>query len=291
MTIAESGLVGHKPDDIRRPFVLNHKSLENFLREYFSHFPNLQLSSQTASLLASSSGDTLATHLNSRKRAILSHSVLHEYTRIVDVDRETEFVTSPLLKPNYFGTLAKIIGDQAITCPGYDFANHAAKHNSTVYMYLFAHRSSATPWPKWYGATQYDELLFTFAHPLASAASSHVSSRVTSPWTNPTHRYLNSEKLLASEIVTYWSNFAKHDSPNGDPKAANSAVYKNWPEYTLFEQNFDSTNLTNLNDAGRYMILKTNSTKVSRGYSLEICQFWNNYLPVLIRESGELNFK
>ncbi len=286
MTIAESGLVGQTPDEIRRPFVLNHKSLENFLREHFWHFPNLHSSLWMEAAHASSAAEILSTHLKNRKRAVLLHLILHEYTKMVDVDRETEFVTSPLLKPNYFSTLAKILGDKAIICPGYNFANHVAKHNSTVFMYLFAHRGSSTPWPRWYGATRGDEILFTFAHPLTGASSSHMSARVTSPWTNPTHRYLNSEKLLASEIITYWSNFAKHDSPNGDPRAANSAVYKNWPEYTLFEQNFDSSNLTNLNDAGRYMILKTNSTKVSRGYSLEICQFWNNYLPMIITESG-----
>jgi hypothetical protein len=282
MTIANSGLLGFKAEEIRRPFVLNHKSLENFLREYFLHFPNLHQSSHEPS------SEGLAGHLSARKRAALLHSILHEYTRLVDVERETEFLTSPLLKPNYFGTLAKIIHDQATVCPGYEFIDHVTKHNTApVFMYLFAHRGSSTPWPRWFGATQRDEVLFTFAHPVGVHSRSAAASIVPSPWTNPNHRYLNSERLLTSEILAYWSNFVRFDSPNGDPLTVAPSAHKPWPEYTLFEQNFESTNLTNLNDAGRYMILKTNSTKVSRGYGLEICQFWNNYLPLLIKESGE----
>ena len=271
MLIGYSGLAGTRQDEIRKQRVINHKSLENFLKCYFSNY------AATASVHHNPS-----VH-NVHRTRLLINSILHEYTKIVDVDHETEYVTSPLLKPNYFNTLAKIISDQMFTCPGYELANHVAKHNNSVFMYLFAHRVSSTPWPRWYGATHGDEMAFTFAQPIATHSSGESAS-AASPWTNPSHRYLNSEKLLTSEIISYWSNFAKFDSPNG---VSTAASYKIWPEYTLFEQNFESTNLTNLNESGRYMILKTNGTKVSRGYSLEICQFWNNYLPRLLKENGK----
>lgn len=222
---------------------------------------------------------------NSFKTHMLVSSILHEYTKIVDSQREGKLVTSPLLKPNYFNTLAKIIGDQMITCPGYEFANYAAKFETPVYLYLFAHRISSTPWPRIYGATHGDELVFTFAHPLADLSRQSnqqtVSAAVT--WNNPTHRYLRSEKALGNEIVYYWSNFAKYDSPNGP---VNYHSYKNWPQYTLFEENFESTNLTNLNESTRYLILKTNGTRISRGYSLDSCQFWSTYLPKIVQDIG-----
>jgi carboxylesterase type B len=281
--IAFTGILGLSNQQIKKPYSINHRTLQNFLKDYFKFYPNLK-----------SHHHNYHESNTKYRNNLITDSILHDYTKIVDQQTQ-ENLTSPLIKPNYFNTLGKIIGDEMFTCPGYDFANYLAKFNSTVYMYLFAHRISSTPWPRWFGATHGDELAFTFAHPIVQRQpiydpDYHYEDKTSvNPWSHPNHRYLNSEKQLTIEIITYWSNFAKYNDPNGKEEKL-----KHWPPYTLFEQNFDQSfnassnisNMTNLHDSGRYMILKTNGTKVSRGYSLEICQLWNSYLPKLIRDHG-----
>lgn len=253
MYTAYSGLFGLGQDDIRKQQNVNHTTLISFLKSYFSFYPTYpQESSQ-----------------------LMINSVLHEYTKILD-ETNMDGITSPLIKPSYFSALSKIIGDQMFKCPAYKFADLLAKENSEVYVYLFAHRVSSTPWPGSYGATHGDEMAFTFAHTISSRREESIIG--VNPWANPKHRYSNGEKALTRDIVTYWSNFVWSSSPN----RKSSGFVKNWPKYTLLS--VDAENMTDPSESVRYLILKTNGTRVNRGYALDACQFWNSYLPSLLKE-------
>ncbi|RNA29356.1 acetylcholinesterase [Brachionus plicatilis] len=213
-----------------------------------------------------------------KSKQLALNAILHEYTRMVS-ETDDDGILNFLAKPSYFAMLNKIIGDFIFKCPTYKFVNLMAKNNNQVYLYLFAHRISSTPWPSWYGATHGDDLAFLFSYPLATNTNGAFESE--NPWSKNTHRYSENEKKLNEEILKYWSSFVY----NSDPNLANSA--RIWPKYSLLNYDSDIGNMTDPSEAGRYIILRSSGSKVGRGYSLESCQFWNSYLPSLVKESGK----
>jgi carboxylesterase type B len=58
--------------------------------------------------------------------------------------------------------------------------------------YYYAHRASNDPWPSWSGVKHGDEIDFTFGLPL-----------------NDPGEFMADELDLATDVVTYWTNFAK----------------------------------------------------------------------------------
>lgn len=60
-------------------------------------------------------------------------------------------------------------------------------------MYLYSHRSTVNPWPKWTGVMHADEINFVFGEPL-----------------NPNLDYTEEERNLSKRIMRYWSNFARY---------------------------------------------------------------------------------
>lgn len=254
--LAYAGLVGETLEEIRKQKNLNHSTFANFVKNHFAFYPNYP----------------------NKANELVFKAIIHEYTRILEETNEDE-IFSPLVRPSYFQALGKVIGDSLFKCPAYRLSDLLAKHSSDVYLYLFAHRLSSTPWPSWYGATHGDDLAFTFAHPISSRKEDSIVG--VNPWANPKHRYSNGEKVLTKEMIDYYSNFAKFNTPNG------REVKKHWPKYTLLNLDDKTANMSDPSEAGRYMIFKTNGTRVNRGYSVEICQFWNYYLPNVIRHQGK----
>lgn len=96
--------------------------------------------------------------------------------------------------PDYRDLLSDIIGDSTLVCPSIDFASAHAARSRKVFMYQFAHRTSASPMPKWTGVMHVFEVDHVFGVPLSS---------------NSVHQYSNEEKVLSRQVVTYWTNFAK----------------------------------------------------------------------------------
>ena len=244
--------------DIHSKPHMSHSALVDYLDSYFAFYPNFPEPSNK----------------------LIINSILHEYTKILD----SKIENAPIEKENYFFKLSKIIGDQFIKCPTYEFIDLIAQHNSKIYLYLFAHRVSSTPWPQWYGAVHGDDLAFTFAHSIGEKRVENQKISVN-PWSSPKLDYTNSEKILTNEMIAYWSNFARFDTPNRPSS-------KHWPEYTskhIFneQENEYSQNET---QPGRYIIFKTGEIKINRGYSVEVCKFWNNYLPNLLLEIGLIFF-
>ena len=183
----------------------------------------------------------------------------------------TDFVT----KINYFRQLVRVLSDHEYVCPTYKLGDMFAELNNNVYMYLYSHRVSSTPWPKQYGAVHGDDLAFTFAFPLQTKNTSSQA------WSMPHGDYFKNEKLLANEIVNYWANFVKYDSPNEPDREAE------WPEYRLIKRTY-SEFARSQDLSAKYMVFKSTGNRASRGYSLETCIFWNSYLPRVLRNHGEL---
>lgn len=252
--IAKSGLLGFKTAELKKQQNISHNDLANFLNEYFAYYPNYPLSISKMVL----------------------DLILHEYTKLTTSKDDLNLPLS-LIKSNYFSDLSKILADQAFVCPAYKFSDALSKYGANVYLYLYSHRVSSSQWPIWYGAVTGDELAFTFGHTIANNKQKTTISY--NPWANPKHLYTNNEKILTKEIIGYWSNFIKFNNPNSDWESVK------WPQYTLY--NRDDENVP-FSQSGQYMVFKINGTKVSRGYSLEQCKFWNSYLPSLVDQHGKL---
>ncbi|KAH9371332.1 hypothetical protein HPB48_021994 [Haemaphysalis longicornis] len=88
--------------------------------------------------------------------------------------------------------LDEIVGDYHFTCPVVQFAELLSKANATVYQYVFSHRSSLNPWPKWMGVIHGEEISFEFGGPF-----------------NATEQCDEVDKALSGRVMQYWANFAK----------------------------------------------------------------------------------
>ena len=230
--------------------------LTSFIKRYFAYSPNYP-------------------SLNSE---LFFHLVTHEYTKQTEGSEHLNLPAELTNKISYFRQLTKIIGDQGFVCPAYKIGDMFAKFNNQVYMYLYSHRISTTPWPRDYGAVHGDDLALTFAYPLAENRDNNATSN---PWASPDAVYFKNEKLLASEMIEYWANFVRFDNPNEPTNAVNQ-----WPQYKAASGSAQEQ----LN--AQYIVFRSTGNRPSRGFSLESCILWNSYLPKIIAEHGEfvLNF-
>ena len=117
-------------------------------------------------------------HLNKMQRAVLQH----EYTNWVNpVNKYT----------NWIDSVNKYVGDQHFTCPVVDWGHRYAETGYNVFMYHFTQQPSSTPWPKWAGSLQGDEVPFVFGKPL-----------------NQSYQYTQQEVNLSKQMMSFWANFA-----------------------------------------------------------------------------------
>lgn len=67
-----------------------------------------------------------------------------------------------------------------------------SEDGSTVYKYVFTHRSSNSPFPVWVNATHEEEIPYVFGQTF-----------------NSTYGFTGDERTLTTKIVRYCTNFAK----------------------------------------------------------------------------------
>ncbi|XP_030043211.1 acetylcholinesterase isoform X3 [Microcaecilia unicolor] len=146
-----------------------------------------------------------------------------------------------------------IVGDQNVICPSMQFATKFAEYSNKVYMYLFDHRASNLVWPEWMGVPHGYEIEFVFGLPL-----------------DKTLNYTPEEEELSRQIMHYWANFARTGNPN-DPEDQE----RDWPAYTAGEQ--------------RYVTLNSKEFKVHQGLRVQMCTFWNRFLPKLLNITDNIN--
>jgi acetylcholinesterase len=253
MFLAYAGLMGAKSSELRKQVPVSFKNLVNFINDYLKYYPVYPHES----------------------KKVLRDAILFHYTKLTS---DFSDASSPLNKINYFGALSRIIGDQHFVCPSLKLLDIYAKRNQSVYSYFYAHRITSSPWPSWYGIVHGDELAMVMGQPLAVRPQNTAIS--TNPWLSPKAGYPRWEKQLSKEMILYWSNFAKFNNPNiQDKEAGNDEELKDWP---LFKVNGQS-----VVDNQQYLILKTNGTKTARSLAFEECQFWNHFIPALIKDTSK----
>jgi para-nitrobenzyl esterase len=85
-------------------------------------------------------------------------------------------------------------------------------HGGPVYMYYFDHiqpRPANSPWKNAIGAVHSEEIVYVFQH---------INQSPNLPWTPV-------DRKLSADMATYWTNFAKYGTPNGNG-------LPNWPAFT-----------------------------------------------------------
>ncbi|KAM8921421.1 cholinesterase-like [Pelodytes ibericus] len=142
--------------------------------------------------------------------------------------------------------LEQILRDYYFTCPMKQFVTQATKHGNRVFLYEYNYRYQSEVWPEWMGVIHGAELPIIFGKPLID-------------YTN----YTNAEVLLSKRIMKFWGNFAR----NGAPTTGKEEFI--WPQYTRGNET--------------YVVLKEDTSEVHQKFYSRLCQFWNVYLPKLLR--------
>ncbi|XP_074873339.1 acetylcholinesterase-like [Carettochelys insculpta] len=131
--------------------------------------------------------------------------------------------------------------DYLFLCPLMELAGQLAKAGTPTYVYSFAHRSTASLWPRWMGAVHTAELPYLFG----TLAAEH----------GPNHTAPKADVALSRRVMRYWAEFARSGSPTGT--GTNKG---HWPPYNSTEQNFL--------DIGR------NKSRVRAPLPTQHCSFW-----------------
>jgi len=120
-----------------------------------------------------------------------------------------------------------------------------SKNNKNIFTYFYDYKSSTgfQQWPAVFnGAAHSDELEFVFGTPLFSESD-----------------YGSDEKAFSEQIIQYWTNFVKYDTPTLD---------NSWPSYSETNSEMEK-NLFYLN-------LKQNKNTIYQ-VSDNVCAFWNTF--------------
>lgn len=116
---------------------------------------------------------------------------------------------------DFFDFYIKALTDARYRCPANELAETYSNLNQSAFVYLNGYHISTSDFPSKYEAVHRDELAMIFAEPLAVKRPPLLDPN---PWTSTRHNYSSEERLLSEKIVTYWTNFAKFDNPNGKDK-------------------------------------------------------------------------
>jgi carboxylesterase type B len=146
---------------------------------------------------------------------------------------------------DYFYYYVNIVSDYEYKCPAHIFSEDVSKNNKNIFTYFYDYKSSTgfQKWPAVFnGAAHSDELEFVFGTPLFSKSD-----------------YGSDEKAFSEQIIQYWTNFVKYDTPTLDNA---------WPSYS----DTNSEKEKNL----FYLNLKQNKNTIYQ-VSDKVCAFWNTF--------------
>ncbi|XP_048380176.2 acetylcholinesterase isoform X1 [Stegostoma tigrinum] len=146
-----------------------------------------------------------------------------------------------------------IVGDHNVICPLMHFAYKYSEFGNSIYMYFFNHRASNLVWPEWMGVIHGYEIEFVFGLPL----DRHLN-------------YTEEEEMLSRKIMHYWSTFARTGNPN-----EHHMQKRKWPPFTTDDQKFIDLNVEPI--------------KVNKGLRVQMCAFWNQFLPKLLNATGTVD--
>ncbi|XP_054750205.2 cholinesterase 1-like [Lytechinus pictus] len=177
-------------------------------------------------------------------------------------------------RPEYTDIFVDFMGDFFFLCPSFETAEHLSAAGLTTYKYIMSHRPSISIWGKgigWLGATHGEDIPYTLGTPFMVDALTFNQSFVLSGFFN------EEEVEFASQVMRYWSNFAKTGSPNlpsdeedGEPETK----YPLWETYSKNTKSYKDLNL---------------SLENRKGYpNHQRCMFQNDLLPKLQANAGEM---
>ncbi|CAN8013699.1 unnamed protein product, partial [Ixodes persulcatus] len=140
---------------------------------------------------------------------------------------------------------SEAVGNILMNCPTDLFADLSAKQGIPTYRYVFDHRPSYSLWPKWFGPTHSDELLFTFGSlPFIADTSRHTAplgpsgSKLLSKL-----KYTEEEDSFMKQIVGIWSSFIKTGKVTV-PSSSNP-----WPKFSSSNPEFINMKPNNFSKA------------------------------------------
>ncbi|XP_077984143.1 acetylcholinesterase-like isoform X2 [Glandiceps talaboti] len=163
---------------------------------------------------------------------------------------------------NYAESFSQIIGDQLFVCP--TDASARAHHEASldVYLYHFDHHPSTSLYPAvWTKAGHGDELPFVFG--------SHLTSQIR-PGDDQFDNWsmTDDEVDMSSQIMTYFTNFAKTGNPNNDGNGTATDI--EWPKFTVPELQYKEL---------------SPSMPTKRALKAQECAFWNQHVPIIMEHS------
>ena len=163
---------------------------------------------------------------------------------------------------NFYPHFIQITSDQLFRCPTIHLAEIYSRANMNAFVYLYGYRISSTPYPKIYGSVHSDELAMVFAEPLSVKTPPLINAN---PWTATQTMYSTDERIIAEQVVKYWTSFIK------DNKPAEWDAFKNVNHFYdyYFNGYFDqkNRNIQHLNG--------NQTRKISyQIYSDHVCRFW-----------------
>lgn len=179
-----------------------------------------------------------------------------------------------------FDNIDRAVGDFYAKCAVNSLANYYAQSRLSVYLYQFEWVSNISFFPSWFGATHTAEIPFIFGLPF-----------------NSVYGYTNEEMRFSDALLSYWTNFAKYDDPNGrqgfwnqvidwfmsfyqnlihiiDPDNSPSTDYElaKWPEYQLTSY---------IKSTRARLSLYPNRYTIEYNQGVDSCAFWSQLAPNL----------
>ncbi|XP_072021099.1 acetylcholinesterase-like [Amphiura filiformis] len=180
---------------------------------------------------------------------------------------ETEYVDWSIAESpdaDYLDTMIRQITDQAYWGPTDEVARAHVAVNATVYLYYMTHVPTVSIYnilslgPKWLGCTHAEDVPFVFGHAFIPGVQFYKPKLPR-----------DVEIELSVKLMKYWTNFAKHGTPNGD----GDDDLPHWPTFTIPDLSYKEISL----DLPNGRVLKP-----------EYSNFWNNYIPRLITFTEDL---
>jgi len=157
-----------------------------------------------------------------------------------------------------FVVLSNVLGDRVMksglvsTARAYADKSVERGANFSVYMYAFDHRDTINEFPAWSGrAFHGDELSYVFGLPFQD------------PYFD---NYTDDDRTLSSQMISYWTNFAKTRDPNRNDDASEMADH--WPPYTPTEHDV-------------FVLDTTPRLQAATGRMDRLCDFWTELVPQL----------
>jgi len=159
-------------------------------------------------------------------------------------------------------SLDRMTGDFLFSCSVINLAEAYAKRDPAVnvYVYHFRHRTVNSPWPTWTGVMHGDEIAYIFGDPFRRVGAVN---------------YTDKERMLSTDMMTYWTNFAKTGDPN---KYSNGSWVPTlgghyWPIHSQAHR--------------EYLEIRTTRHYNKSGFKNNECEFWRSFLPMLLKSAEE----